>query len=802
MKISLLRISKFALFFVFVLFTSRSMALVKCIGHDYEHRSIEDVTLPTVEKIEGLLDTVKSGQSLQLTAKAKVDDRGTPFFHWCTDNGTFVFDPDYPNLSSIKFIASDEVGAIAKIKVQVHDGIGYIGTEIVSTRIAGSQISSIPSTGEVEITTTFLDDVDLNLTGKITLNDQPIQANWTPDGVAFNLYNTTGTTFDTFWQPIKLEIQDINGQEIYSGCFPFKDVCAGRWYTRPVMKLWKEGIIEGYGEGKSGIFGTYNPATRAELVAATVRAKELDNTPAPLTSSPFADVKIDDWYAPFVQYAKDTGLIQGCNTDENLFCPNDPISRAAGVKVVASAFLNETVAQFQNGQQPPRLFLDVTKPEEWFYPYVYAAEVKKAVGGYSDGNFKPEQNLIRAEMAKIICIAAFGAEECADMGETSRPFIFAVTPEIATLNEPTVFTVVGENLNDTIIFELPDCANITPIAGGTTTERLFQCTPSNTGGVKAGVVRYDEDDYTDFSVNVVEQAVPEVTSVSPTTATLNQLTTFTVEGSNLPDTLAFWIANCEGVTAISRTPEQQQFQCTPINDATGNQEGVVKDASGENKLKVFFVDVVAPVSEPVEPPPTTEPPITEPPVTEEPPVTQEPPPDTSCTPSVDSVEPLTVTVSKPITFTVSGDCLPETTAFWNDECEGLTALGGSETQRQFHCTPSWKVGPKEGVVKDEPDGNLLKSFTVSVEWGTPKVTSVSPSSASLDQLTEFAVKGQSLTGETALWIGECEGMNAIDRNTETQVFQCTPSSTPGTKEGVVKDKSGGTELYNFTVNVQ
>ncbi len=788
-----------------------------CIGNDYDqHLAPFDVELPKVT-IENIPSSIEPGEIISLAAKEVIDSRGYPAFYWCVNSGHFLYDSDSPDFRTVKFVAPLDSGNTVKLYVRLSDGLGYVHTkEIIFDVLMPTTIILDKNIGKLGVTPPDGSSVDLTTSGTILLDGQPIQANWTSNGITFNFYEVTGKTFDSFWQPVELEIHDTNGQEIYSGCYPFKDVCVGSWYTRPVMKLWKEGIIQGYGNGKSGVFSPHNSTLRAELVAATVRAKELGNTPAPLTVNPFVDVNINDWFATYVQYAKDTGLVQGCDPDNNLFCPVDPISRAAGTKVVVAAFLNDTLAAFENGEQPPRLFLDINDQNEWYYPYIYAAEVEKVVGGYSDGNFKPEQTMTRAEMAKIICLAAFGAEECSDMGEiTGRPFIFAVTPEIATLNEPTVFTVVGLNLSDAIDFELADCANVTPIAGGTAEERLFQCTPSNTGGAKDGVLEYGANQ-TVFTVNVQEQVAPKVTSVTPLTATLNQQTTFTVIGSDLPDNLAFWIANCDGVTALSRSPEQQQFQCTPTNGATGSQQGIVKDASGANQLKVFFVDVVAPVSEPpIEPPPTDEPPVDEPPVDEppvdeppidEPPVDEppvdEPPPDTGCTPSVDRVSPLTATIDESVTFTVYGSCLPEATAFFVGRCKDVTALGGTETRRQFRCVPSYSVGIQDdGVVKDKSGGTVLDTFSVNVEWGTPRVTSVTPTSANLDEPTEFIVRGTSLTDEIAFWIGECEGMEVLYRETEEQKFRCTPSWTTGTKEGIVKDKSGGDELYPFSVHV-
>jgi hypothetical protein len=789
-----------------------------CIGNNYEQQiPVTVVALPTVDF--ELPTEVKAGETVSLSANAVVDieNGGSAFFYWCADQGEFV--ADVADYSTVKFIVPFTLDRLINVAVRVGDALGYIATKTVAVNIiSGSLTDFNRTTGDITIFSTD-SDVDLTTQGTITLDGQPIQANWTPDGVAFNIYDATGTTFDTFWQPVKLEIHDANGQEIYSGCYPFKDVCSGRWYTRPVMKLWKESVIQGYGEGKSGVFGPNNPALRAELVAAVVRALEQGKTPTPLTEPPFADVSIDDWFAVYVQYAKDTGLIQGCDIDRNLFCPVDSISRAAGTKVVVAAFLKETLARFENGEQPPRLFLDVNDPNEWFYPYIYAAEVENVVDGYVDGNFKLGQDMTRAEMAKVICLAFAKVDkdtkplDCAEMGEiTGRPFIFAVTPEIAMLNDDTtVFTVVGKNLSEGIVFELADCPNVNPIAGGTAEERLFQCTPSNTGGVKNGTLQHNLLYVpVNFTVNVQEQITPKVTSVSPLTATLNQLTTFIVVGSDLPDSLAFEIANCSGVEAISRSPEQQQFQCTPTS--VGSQEGAVKDESG-NKLKVFFVEVAEPVSEPpvdeppVDDPPVDDPPVDDPPVDDPPvddPPVDDPPPDTGCTPSVDSVEPLTVTISEPVTFTVDGNCLPETTAFFLDRCRDMDNLGGTETQKKFRCTPSHDAGIQvNGEIKKEAvggdGGNVMFNFSVNVEWGTPEVFSVTPTSVNLNEETEFLIKGKSLGDETAFGIGECEDRVNLSRETEEQKFRCTPSHTTGSKPLIFKD--GGKVIYESTVDV-
>ncbi len=87
----------------------------------------------------------------------------------------------------------------------------------------------------------------------------------------------------------------------------------------------------------------------------------------------------------------------------------------------------------------------------------------------------------------------------------------------------------------------------------------------------------------------------------------------------------------------------------------------------------------------------------------------------STPPTVSSVSPLTAMLNESTTFTVNGTNLTTDTAFWIDQCEGVTQLsGGTETQRQFRCTPSWSTGTKDAVVKDRSGGNVLLDFEVKV----------------------------------------------------------------------------------------
>ncbi len=95
-----------------------------------------------------------------------------------------------------------------------------------------------------------------------------------------------------------------------------------------------------------------------------------------------------------------------------------------------------------------------------------------------------------------------------------------------------------------------------------------------------------------------------------------------------------------------------------------------------------------------------------------------------------------------------------------------------------------------------------KTVTITQRGVSPTVSSVSPLTAKLNKLTTFTVKGNHLTATTAFSVDDCAGVTQFAGGTDTQrQFRCTPSGTAGIKDGIIKDKSGGTILFTFDVTV-
>ena len=142
--------------------------------------------------------------------------------------------------------------------------------------------------------------------------------------------------------------------------------------------------------------GTVRPngkITRAEVATIFFRLLD-DDTRAKYWSSEnnFSDVSADKWYNNAVSTLSNMGVIGGYA--DGTFRPDAPISRAEFAKIAVSFTQN-------NGSAVYNYFTDV-KTTDWFAPYVTAAKDAGLIEGYSDGSFKPESKITRAEACAIV----------------------------------------------------------------------------------------------------------------------------------------------------------------------------------------------------------------------------------------------------------------------------------------------------------------------------------------------------------------------------------------------------------------
>ena len=142
--------------------------------------------------------------------------------------------------------------------------------------------------------------------------------------------------------------------------------------------------------------GTVRPngkITRAEVATIFFRLLT-DDTRAKYWSSEnsFSDVSADKWYNNAVSTLCHMGVLGGYS--DGTFRPNAPITRAEFAKIAVSF-------SQKNGSAVYNYFTDV-KTTDWFAPAVTAAKDNGLIEGYSDGTFKPENKITRAEACAIV----------------------------------------------------------------------------------------------------------------------------------------------------------------------------------------------------------------------------------------------------------------------------------------------------------------------------------------------------------------------------------------------------------------
>ncbi len=131
--------------------------------------------------------------------------------------------------------------------------------------------------------------------------------------------------------------------------------------------------------------------TRAEVTTIFVRLMLGKDGQVPMINTNFTDINGDEWYADYVAYAEEMGIISGYL--DGSFKPNQPITRAEFV-TIASRFAYLEKMDLER-------FPDVDG-SYWAYEYISSAAQKGWISGYPDGTFKPVRSITRAESVIVI----------------------------------------------------------------------------------------------------------------------------------------------------------------------------------------------------------------------------------------------------------------------------------------------------------------------------------------------------------------------------------------------------------------
>ena len=94
-------------------------------------------------------------------------------------------------------------------------------------------------------------------------------------------------------------------QEISSGNLPFSDTDKSQWYGGYLYTAYNEGVVSGYSDGT---FKPANTVNKAEFYKILFNGMGVDVNPD-VEKNPYKDVPKTEWFAPYIAYAKELGII-------------------------------------------------------------------------------------------------------------------------------------------------------------------------------------------------------------------------------------------------------------------------------------------------------------------------------------------------------------------------------------------------------------------------------------------------------------------------------------------------------------
>ena len=171
----------------------------------------------------------------------------------------------------------------------------------------------------------------------------------------------------------------------------FTDVPEDAWYYDAVAFANYHGLFSGYGDGR---FGPQDSMTRAMF--ATV-LYNLDSSPAPSGYAIFTDVPASAWYHNPVQWAAESGIVNGVGGGR--FDPDRAISRQE-MAVMLSNYANFKGYAIPIYRAMPN-FTDQDSIASWALAATRALAEAGVING-SGNHFNPQDDATRAEVAQML----------------------------------------------------------------------------------------------------------------------------------------------------------------------------------------------------------------------------------------------------------------------------------------------------------------------------------------------------------------------------------------------------------------
>ena len=172
----------------------------------------------------------------------------------------------------------------------------------------------------------------------------------------------------------------------------FEDVEKNAWYFDSVEYVYHHSLMKGISEK---LFGVNNSTTRAMIVTMLWRLEGYPTVNVPLK---FTDVPAELWYSEAVRWAASEGIVVGIT--EDIFAPEKNITREQTAAMIYRYAKYKNVAP--TGAWAIRLeYADVDKIADYATEATMYCTMKSLMQGRDGGNFEPQSDALRAEIAVL-----------------------------------------------------------------------------------------------------------------------------------------------------------------------------------------------------------------------------------------------------------------------------------------------------------------------------------------------------------------------------------------------------------------
>jgi len=175
--------------------------------------------------------------------------------------------------------------------------------------------------------------------------------------------------------------------------FPFTDVPESRWSYPYIRQLYDAGVVSGM---TATTFAPAENMTRAQFVTMLAGLQGADVSA--YKTGKFTDVPADAWYAPYVSWAAENGVVYGVS--DTAFAPDADISRQdMAVMVYRYA---ERFGIRLGTDVPPVTFADAGDIAAYALPAVQALQRAGVISGMPDGSFRPREHMTREQACVVL----------------------------------------------------------------------------------------------------------------------------------------------------------------------------------------------------------------------------------------------------------------------------------------------------------------------------------------------------------------------------------------------------------------